>query len=527
MAQPQRAMEMKVLMKSNGQQPPKDVFPAALLSSSSLKTSDKSQLDAQRKAGRIMKNNERVSSGGESSSHERVQRQRSLKAASRKHDDGSDVKMRRLFRSRETTENRERRRFETSAAQDDDKKEISGKIITKQADLRSLEGERETEQTHTSTIKNRNQESSSHLQQADEADNNNDVDHNQKLNEVGEEVLILLFLPDAEMETKAEPLSEPKLVGWKTIKTPIKLLADPSPVTKAVEENFIVELYNSKCDCMKESQKSSEIHAAYKKTKAADIKPAERAAEVTTKSAETEKQVTETTERMEETGTKSTRRGNVSMNHLKQEENVTSDEPLLPSPPSVRTTETEPAKTTAVNTEIKETTSSSDTQRADETPTSTTTTTTTSTSTTARPQPETRSISRTNNSIPTTAGKPFSGLRMRGDVAADASEHDGGSEHEETAATNRPGAERGDENHPNPNRFTDATPPTTRRRSQKQTAHQLPEVSEAAAPHLFLFFCCFMRSQQLKEQFNKQRKTLNHFLAGSWRRKPSYLSVRC
>ncbi len=451
----QRAMKAKVIMKYNGQKPSKasfsQIFPAASLSSSSLKTSHTSQLKIQRKAARIIKNREHINMIEASLLHESVQRQHPLKATSGLHDDdGFNVRRQLLFVSREKTESIKRPQYKMRAARDHNKEGFSGKIITGQADFERPQGESEIEQSHTNIIENRNQERLAYIQEADTADNNV-VDHNRMLNEVGKEVLIMLFLPEAEMETKTEPLSDRN--GRKRVKIPIKQLDDPSPMTEVIKANFIIETDNSKCNCLKERPLSLEIYAPYR-IKKIDLKPAELAVKVTSEATQTEKQVTET---------KNKSHGNTSINHSKQEEIVPSEESVIPSPPALKMMETEPAKTTAVNMEIKEATSSTEvfthggTQMADEPPSTETQTTPT------RPQSE-----RSNNTQAAT-GKSFSGLRMREDVTADTTKDHDSSEDEETAATKRPETERKDGSS-----LIFAEPPPT---IHQQATDQLPKVS--------------------------------------------------
>lgn len=492
----QRAMGIKVLMQHDGQLSLKasvsrhDIFQAATLhsGSSSEKTSDVSQLKMQRHAVRIKKKNEHLNLDEESLSQKSVQRQRSLKAASSVYgEDGFYVERQRLLVSAQKTESINRSQYKI---RDDNKEDFSGKIITKQEEFGRPEGESESEQSHTNTVENGNQKRLASILQAGftHKRHNKGVDHKQMLTEVGEEVLIMLFLPDTERETQTEPSSKAKLLlntdtGWKTGKIPIKELGDPPPVTKDIKENFIIEADNSECKCLKEV--SLRMHAL-DSAERRDIKPAQ--SKVTTVSAHTEEQVKDTTEHAE---TNSTPHENMNINHTKQKGNVPPEESAIPSPPTLKMMEMETAKarhiaeTTTVNMEIKETTSSTEvfnqgsTLKAGlpstkETPM-------------ARVGPESeidaepRFIKCKTGNTQATAEKSFSGLRMREDIPAYTTKLHEAAEAGERAVTNRPETERkGDQNEVNS--FTFAKP---LQKIHKEATDTLPKVSEVAGPDFY------------------------------------------
>lgn len=118
----------------------------------------------------------------------------------------------------------------------------------------------------------------------------------------------------------------------------------------------------------------------------------------------------------------------MSKNHTKQEENVPSEESIISSPYSLKMMETETAETehiadtTTVNTEIKETTSSTEVfnqsgaQKADRLQSTEETTTTIWVQ---NLKLSCRCRTNNNNNIQATTEKSFSGLRMRGDIPAD------------------------------------------------------------------------------------------------------------
>lgn len=485
----QRAMDITVVMQHDGQRSSKtsisrhDIFQAATLhsGSSSEKASDISHLKIQREAVRLMKKNEHLNLDEESLLQKSAQRQRSLKAASSVHDeDGFYVERQRLLVSTQQTESINRPHYNT---RDDDKGDFNGKIIAKQAEFRRPEGESVTEQSHTNIIENGNQKRSASILQAGftHKRNNKDVDHKQTLAEVGEEVLITLSLPDTERETQTEPSSKGKHL-LKTVKIPMKEPGDPPAMTKVIKENFIIEADTSKCKCLKEV--SLEMHAL-DRAERRDIKPAE--SKVTTVSAHTE----------EHTETNSTPHENMSINHTKQEENVPSEESVIPSPPSLKGMETETAKaghvaeTTTVNMEIKETTSSTEvfnqgsTQRADGPPCTEETP-----AATVGPESETdaepRFIRCQTGNTQAAAVKSFSSLRMREDIPAytaklpEATEGGEGDESERREAQRR-----GGQNDPKVNSFTFA-----KQTDHKQAIDKLPKVSEVA---IAIHLNCFLR----------------------------------
>ncbi|XP_051268133.1 uncharacterized protein LOC127370259 [Dicentrarchus labrax] len=497
----QRAMDIKVPMEPDGQQlsnaalSQHDIFQAATLhsGSSSLKTSDISQIEIQRKAVRIIKKNEHLNWKDEPLLKKSVQRQQSLKDASGAYkEDGNYIKRQRLLVSREKTGSINRPQYKMRGTQDDNKEDLSGKIIAKQAESRHPEGERETEKSHTNTIENGNQKRLAYILQADSTHkaDNNDVDHKQMLTEVGEEVLIMVFLPDTEREAQTER----KLIlntdtGWKTVNIPIKQLEDPPPMTEVMKENFNIETDNSKCQCLTEILFSVEIHAL-DRTEGIDIKPAESAAKVTTASAYTEEQTAEMREIIEHTETNDTPHENMSINNTKQEENVPSEESVIPSPPSLKMIKTETAKTelmaetTTVNMEIKDTTLSSEvfnqdtTQNADGLPRTEETPVTTMS---PGSETEPRFITwETNNNVQAPTEKLFSGLRMREDVLADITKLHKGAEDGDRAATNRPANERQeDQKDSKVNSFRFAKPSQI---IHKQATDTLPKTTDDNMP---------------------------------------------
>ncbi|KAG8010539.1 hypothetical protein GBF38_009648 [Nibea albiflora] len=459
----QRAMDIKVLEERRDSRPPKasagqqNSFQAA--GSSSVRSSDISQLKIHINAVRIMKKNEHLNRDKEPSFHRNVQRQTSLKAASTLYadDDGFYVKRQRLLVPNKKKGSINRPQYKLRAARDDNEEDFSGKIITKQAEFKRPEGESDTEQSHTNTIESGNQKRlASDIRRAGFAHktDNNDVDHKQMLEEV-----VLITLADRERETQTEPEREVILntdTGWKTVN--IKELDDPPPVGEAIQGKPIIEPDESKCKCLKQVP-FFKIYALARR-EGMTMKAAKSAAQVTTVSAHTEKQVTGETEETHKTTSART-----SMNQAEREENVSSEDLVIPSTPLFKVMETEPAtaapvaETTAVNMEMKETTARaevfSQTGTQKETPTS--------------PESETepRFIRRTTGNAQATTGKPASGLRMREDVLAGMTKvHEDrdrdGTENEGRASTGNPNVES----------VTDANPSQT-----IQAADQLPKVS--------------------------------------------------
>ncbi|KAL7376323.1 hypothetical protein ABVT39_005466 [Epinephelus coioides] len=450
-----------------------DFFRAATLHSGSslMKTSDRSQVGTLRNSVRIIKKIEHLNSLQKS-----TQKQHPLKAASSVHDDGFYGEKQLLLGSREKTESLNRRQHKIKATRGDNK-DFSGMIITKQAEFGRPEGESETEHSHTNKIENGNQKRLAYILQATHKTDNNDVDHKQMLSEAGE-VLIMLFLADTERETQTKPSQQRKLIlntdtGWETVNIPIKELDDPPIRTKVIKGIFIVE-----AECLKEGLFSLEMYAL-DRAERIDIKPAE--SKVTPVSAHTEAQVKETEGKIEHTETNNTPHKNMGINHNKQEENVPSEESVIPSPPSLKMTETETAKTedtaetTPVNMEIKETTSSMEifnqgsTQKADRLPSTETPRTTMSPECESNAEP--RFIQCKTGNIQATIEKSFSGLRMRQDIPADTNKLHEGTGTEDRAVTDR----KEDQNDPKASSFTFAKPLQT---IHKQAADTLAEVSQ-------------------------------------------------
>nr|XP_029137011.1 uncharacterized protein LOC114921302 [Labrus bergylta] len=350
--QKESVMGSKVLMERDSAPPSKafvnqyEAFKAA-----SLHPSDKSQLQRQRKAARVIKKNDYLNFLFQNT----VQREQSLKASGVYDDDDDDdgfyVKRKVLLVPREEPESINKLRYKTRATLDDNKEDFSGRIITKQAEPRRPEGESATERSHTHIEKAKRERLACTLQVGftDKTDNNDDK---QMLSEVGDDILIMFFLADAEREEQTEgKVILDADIKWKTVNIPIKEPDDPPPLDEVTEENFIIQTHNSKCKHLKEISFLLGIYAA-----SGDVK----AEKVTTKSAETEKRVKATTERIEQSETNNTTRWNTSINHRKQD--APSEESVIPSPPSIKMTELEAAKTetTAVNMEIKQTTPSGD-----------------------------------------------------------------------------------------------------------------------------------------------------------------------
>lgn len=387
--------------------------------SSARKASEIAQSVIQRTAVRVIKTNKHMLPKG-------IQMLRSQKAASlvsaSDNDDGFLVQGQLLMEPREEAESINRARYITRVSHSDNKEDFSGEIMTKQAEFRRPEGERETKHA---LIETGNQKRLAHIRRAGFAGK---ADDNGVNPEVGEEVLIMLFLP-ATWQRKVMLNTDR---GWKTGKTPIKQLDDPPPMSEVLKGNFLIEADNSKCDCLRGSQLLLEVYASAR-TEAKKIKAAESAAEVTTvTAASTEARVKET---VVITPQESER-----INGTEQGENTPTGQPAAPSPP----TETETAKTEAtaqtefVNTGIIETTTSTEVfnpSEADEAPT-----------TWKSPEPgpiiELRVAGRTSDSegqSPT--GRPPSGLRMREEVQG-VTEPPGSTGEEDGAPTNPSGNDR-------------------------------------------------------------------------------------
>ncbi|XP_056259669.1 uncharacterized protein LOC130186517 [Seriola aureovittata] len=430
----QRAMDIEVLRQYDGQSSnalvdQRDIVQTAALrsGSSSVKASDTSQLETQRSEASFMKKNEHLKPITGSTLQESLQKQLSLKAASSvdnnddDDDDGFHIKRQLLLVSGEKRDSINRPQSKLRATQDDNKEDFSGRIITKQTELRRPEAGSETEASHTNTVENGNQKRLAHILQTgstNQTDSNN-VDHKETLTELGEEALITLFLPDTETETQTER----KLVlktenSWKIVNTPVKEPVDPPSMNKVIKENFIIQADDSKYECLRETLFSLYIYAIDRKERI-DLKPAESKVKVTT----APEQVKETTEETQHAETNNnTPHENMSINQTKQGENVPSEETVITPPPSFHIRETVTAKTTehtaqtaTGNMEIKQTMPGSEvlshgsTQRADGRPT-----------TTMSPEPETDTepgfTTRTTRNAESTTGGSHSGLRMREDI---------------------------------------------------------------------------------------------------------------
>lgn len=453
-----------------------DILQAATLhsGSSSVKTSDLSKLEIQRNAAGIMKKNEHLNLDEEPSLQRSPQKQLSLKAATGATDDADGFYVNRLLMllPREKKESIKRLQYNLRTAH------FNGLIIREQAELRPPRRESETEGAHANTIENGNQKKSNILQP--------------DFAEEGEEGLVKLFLPDTQMETQTEPASARTLIlnidtGWKMVNILVKELGEPLPM----KENLIIKPENSICKCLKESKLTSlEIYAIVRRV-GRHIKPAESKAEVTTVSAHTQGQFKQTTENTQYTETNNTPHENMSINNTKQEENMLSEESVIPSPPSNKIMETETmktehvAETTTVNTEIKETTSSMDVFNQRSTLPSTEETSTSTVSPEPRTDSEPRRIKCKTRNFDSGTGKLFTGLRMREDILADMMKlHKSEVKNEDIAPANRPeNGGKEDQNDQGGNSFTSSKPLEM---IHKQDTGNHQKVSEAGAPEIHL-----------------------------------------
>lgn len=446
----------------------------------SVKTSDASQLQTQRRAVRLIKKNELFNLDKQQGS---VQRQRSLKAVY--DDDGFFVKRQRSLVPREKAVSINRLKCTMRAARDGDKEDFSGKIIAKQAELRRSGGGSETGRSRTNAVENGEWGRLALIRRAGLAHkaDDNDVDREQTLTETRGESLITLFLSDS--ETQTEPSLRKNIIpntdtGWETVNIPIKELKGPPAATKVLKENFIFQLDNPKCKFLKEIRFLLEIYAG-ERTEGMNLKPAESAAEVTTAPATTAGEVTGGTETSSSSSSSSTPSGNTSVNQVtKQKEGKPSEESVIPSPPSLKTTETETvtaeqtAETTTANVEVKETPSSThvfnqgSTQTADRWSTEETPTTKTSPESDTEPGYD---ITDNDNNTQATTQTSFFGLRMREDVLKDMIRLHKGAESE---GTNGPGNERNED--PKVNSFT--SPSQTSRKQDTDTLLKVGETAE-------------------------------------------------
>ncbi|XP_034753049.1 uncharacterized protein LOC117959827 [Etheostoma cragini] len=471
---------MDILMKYGGQAAVRqhDVFQAATLhsGSTSMKASDVPQSGKNRSSVNMIKKKEHLIS----SLQNIAQKQQPLKAVSGVYDgddddddDGFYLEKQLLLVPREKTKSMKRLQFKIKTAQEDNKENFNVRIITKQAGLRRPEGERQTQRSLTN-IENGNQKKIAFILQAAHKTENNDVDRKQVLTEVGEEVLIMLFPPDTKRRTHKVPSSEIKLIlhadtGWKTGNIPMKASGEPPSMTKVTKTTFFIETKS-----LKESLFSLKMHAPLDRADSMDIKPAEITAKVNTVSVYTE-QIKSTQGHTETYNPTSEMMG---MNPTKQEENVPSEESLIPFPPSFKMMERETAKTehraetTTVNMETKGTTSSTEafnqggTQKADRLPSRETPRTTS-------PEFEPRFIKWKTGTTQATTESSFSGLRMRQDIPADTTKlHEGT---EETAVTERKEVQ----NDPLVDSFTFAKPLET---IYKQATDTLPKTTDDDMP---------------------------------------------
>ncbi|TNN39121.1 hypothetical protein EYF80_050716 [Liparis tanakae] len=341
----------------------------------------------------------------------RTQEQHPAKAAASESDDDDDdddgfyVEGRLSLASREKTGSIHRPRAEIKPTQNDNEVDFNEQIIAQRAEWRRREGEGEPERRQTNT--HANQRRLAYLLGAHfthKTGNNDDVETKQVLTESGGEVLIVLFLPDADGKSWSRCLKAD--ARWGTVTTAIEWQFDLPPMRKVMKESFIFE-----SEGLKESLFSLEMYAA-DRSERIDVEAAERRAEVTTASSSTEDGVEGTVE----TETNNSVPGeNMGINHTEEEGDVTSDESVVFSPPSLKMTERETAKTAEtapVDKEIKEETSSTEVwaQGGEEySPPSTET-----------PE-QARFITRTTGSGDVPVGKSFWGLRMREDVPEETS----------------------------------------------------------------------------------------------------------
>ncbi|KAM7392522.1 hypothetical protein PAMA_007573 [Pampus argenteus] len=436
----QRAMDINVLdyggrQSSTASVKQHDISHDATLNSgsSSGKFSDTSQMEINRNTASSMKTNERVNSLLQKS----VQKQLSLKDIVENDGFYSVRQLSLVPGDKKKSMNRPQYKIRVAQGRNKD-----GKTITKHAELKRPEGESETGQSHTTDFTHKTQ--------------NNDAGYKQMFTQMEQEVLIRPLLGDTETQTKASSVIKLD-TGWKTIDTPIKQLDDPLRTVKVIKAGSIIQPDNSKY-----YPYSLEIRPASKITTTA--------AAATTASAYTKENVKETTRTTEPPQTADVTGENMGINYTEQEENMPSEDSVTPSSPAHE------AQTSAVNTEITQTTAIMEVFKNTEKIQTTTTS----------PEPETNVdepafIKYDTGNIQATRPKSYSGLRMREDIQEDATKlHEGIKDerraHVSPAATNRPETERKEDQNDS---FTFPKPLET---SRDQAADHLLKTTDGTVP---------------------------------------------
>ncbi|KAL4004448.1 vascular endothelial growth factor A [Sarotherodon galilaeus] len=339
--------------------------------------------------------------------------------------------------------------------QDDNNELFSWKMITKQPELRHPEGDSKAEQ-NTNPMENGNQKRFAYVLQTRSTHKTDIHDFNEKqmLSDVGEEALIMFFLPEAEMETQTDPRSERKHIPNPDFRWKVNIpeLGDLPPITKALKD-IAIKQYDSKCKCLKGRICLLEIFVIESLARKA-VEPGKTIKE----------QVKETTEKPENSKTTNIYDETTRINHTEHEGNLKPEETVVPSPPPLKMITTEHiTDTTTANTKIKDTTISTEviTQSsaheddgqpsAEKRPT-----------TGMSPEPEAHTeqglLKNETETTQATTVKPFSGLRMREDVLENLTKFLKGAESEEEALKSRTETERKeDQNDPRVGSFTFST----------------------------------------------------------------------
>lgn len=446
--------DIKILMQHNqrgslrasvGQ---RDIFHAATLHSgtSSRKTSDVSQLKTQGHENILLKQKQLLNLNEDSTNQRSFQKQLSLKAASGVDDGGFDVTRQPLLVSKEKKGFRNRPLNKTRPTQDDNNELFSWKMITKQPELRHPVGESKAEQ-NMNPMENGNQKRFAYVLRTRSTHKTDIHDFNEKqmLSDVGEEALIMFFLPEAVMEIQTDPRSERKLISNTDFRWKVNIpeLGDLPPITKALKD-IAIKQYDSKCKCLKGRICLLEIFVI----ESLDRKAVKRGKTI-------KEQVKETTEKPENSQTTNIYDETTRINHTEHEGNLKPEETVVPSPRPLKMITTEHiTDTTTANTKIKDTTIStevitqSSTHKDDGQPSAERRPTTG-----ASPEPEAHTepgfLKNETETTQATTVKPFSSLRMREDVLENRTKFLKDAQSEEEALKNRTETERKeDQNHP-------------------------------------------------------------------------------
>lgn len=498
------AMDIKTLIQSNQRgslrtslsQP--DILPAAALhaGTSSVKASEMSQSHETT----LMKKRQHVKSNEEST---QFSEQLSLKAASGVDDRGLDA-----TRQREKEGSINRPLAKIRAAQDDSNELFSGKMIMKQAELAYPEGDREAEQ-NTNTMENRNQMKFAYILQTDSIHKTDihDFSEKQVLSDVGEEALIMFFLPEAEMETQTGPTSERKVIPNTDIRQRVTA-PEPGDPPEAVKD-ITAERYDSKCKCLKGQKCLLEIYVI-DRTQRLDRKEVEHE-----KTAEG--RVEGTTEQTENPPTTDLHDETTGRDQTRHEGSLKTQDTVISSPPPLMMlTPQHTTDTTTANTKIKVTTISTETidrssaeeddgqPSAEESP-----------ATRVSPEPEAHTEpgfmeSKTETTQAKTE-KPLSGLRMREDVLENLNKFLKGAESEGGALTSRTGTGRKeDQNHPGVVSFTLSAPLEANHKEPSDGPAEVSVRKTAVRIQVKLRFdsCSSVRKYQTKLQ--------EHFKGAMW-----------